>query len=229
MNVHSPILTKDLNYAYFSLKRAAFVNTRGAICYPGSRIPKWFENTQTKDTLYSITIDISSDLGNLLGFVFCCVVPQFTSRQNCSSYLKCQYYFEDGRELETVSSDLDARDLNSDNVFVWFAVYSNKGSEVNFKTHCHKGTADSLNFSFLFFLDSSPGNQWSLPFVGLNQACGVYPIYASEYHNFLQQMDEIRKTKRRRESNDEEQQPAPTKKLNESSKSMASHSIDELN
>ncbi|XP_028795550.1 protein SUPPRESSOR OF npr1-1, CONSTITUTIVE 1-like [Neltuma alba] len=51
-------------YAYLSLKRAAYLNRTGAFCYPGRKIPEWVRYNQTTKASSFITIELSSSVNN---------------------------------------------------------------------------------------------------------------------------------------------------------------------
>ncbi|KAI9119755.1 hypothetical protein K1719_009144 [Acacia pycnantha] len=176
-------------YAYLSLKRAAYLNRIGAFCYPGRKIPEWVRYNQATKASSSITIELSSALNNLLGFVFCCVLPQFTSKPNCQSYLTCQIYFEDGVEAKDKGDDIRITELNSHNVFLWYdPIYSICILRELIEREDDQSINGNPKLSFEFSIVSYDENYHTAKH-DLIEACDVCPIYASEYHNFLQQME----------------------------------------
>ena len=74
------------------------MNRIAAVCYPGSKVPEWFRYNQT--TKGFITIELSSNVDSLSGFVICLVISQSTSMQDMPSHLKYRWYFEDGEMVE---------------------------------------------------------------------------------------------------------------------------------
>ena len=177
--------------AYFSLSRAVDINRIGTFSYPGSKVPEWFRCNQTTKASSFITIELSAFANNLLGFVFCSILPQFTSKQNCRSYLKCQCYFEDGEEVqvEGTGDDMTITDLNSHHVFLWYdPIFSTCILRELMKREDDQGTYGKPKMSFKFSVVAYNENFEITKDDGLVEACGACPIYASEYDNFLQQM-----------------------------------------
>ncbi|XP_028795578.1 protein SUPPRESSOR OF npr1-1, CONSTITUTIVE 1-like [Neltuma alba] len=181
-------LTTLWKTAYLSLKRAAYLNRTGAFCYPGRKIPEWVRYNQTTKASSFITIELSSSVNNLLGFVFCSVLPQFTSKPNCQSYLKCQIYFEDGEEVRGKGDDMPITDLNSHHVFLWYDPLYSVCILRELMEREDQGIKGNSKLSFEFSVVSYDENYCTTKH-DLIEACGVCPIYASEYHNFLQQME----------------------------------------
>ncbi|XP_028778378.1 disease resistance protein RML1A-like [Neltuma alba] len=175
-------------YAYLSLKRVAYLNRTGAFCYPGRKIPEWVRYNQTTKASSFITIELSSSVNNLLGFVFCSVLPQFTSKPNCRSYLKCQIYFEDGEEVRGKGDDMPITDLNSHHVFLRYDPLYSVCILRELIEREDQGIKGNSKLSFEFSVVSYDENYCTAKH-DLIEACGVCPIYASEYHNFLQQME----------------------------------------
>ncbi|KAI9119709.1 hypothetical protein K1719_009098 [Acacia pycnantha] len=176
-------------YAYLSLKRAAYLNRIGAFCYPGRKIPKWVRCNQATKGSSSITIKLSSAVNNLLGFVFCCVLPQFKSKPNCQSYLTCQIYFEDGVEAKDKGDDIRIIELNSHHVFLWYdPIYSVCILRELIEREDDRGSFCNPKLSFEFSIVCYDENYHTAKH-DLIEACEVCPIYASEYQNFLQQME----------------------------------------
>ncbi|KAI9119855.1 hypothetical protein K1719_009244 [Acacia pycnantha] len=176
-------------YAYLSLKRAAYLDRIGAFCYPGRKIPEWARYNPATKASSSITIELSSAVNNLLGFVFCSVLPQFKSKPNCQSYLKCQIYFEDGVEAKDKGYFKRIAELNSHHVLLWYdPIYSVGILRELMEREDDQGIKGDPKLSFEFSIVSFD-EKYHTAKHDLIEECEVCPIYASEYHNFLQQME----------------------------------------
>ncbi|XP_028807414.1 disease resistance-like protein DSC1 [Neltuma alba] len=176
-------------YAYLSLKRAAYLNRPGAFCYPGRKIPEWVRYNQATKASSFITLELSSAVNNFLGLVFCSVLPQFPSNPNCQSYLKCQIYFEDGEEVKGEVDDMWITELNSHHVFLWYdPIYSVWILRELIEREDDQGIRGNPKLSFEFSVVSYDENYRATKH-DLIEACGVCPVYASEYHSFLQRME----------------------------------------
>ncbi|XP_054780000.1 disease resistance protein RUN1-like [Prosopis cineraria] len=179
-------------YANLSLKRVAYLNRIGAFCYPGSKIPEaeWFRYDQTTKASSFVTIELTSAVNNLIGFVFCSVLSPFMSKSNCQSYLKCQIYFEDGEQVKGKGDDMRIAKLNSHHVFMWYdPIYSVGILNELIEREDDQGSKANPKLSFEFSAVTYDENYKITKHDGLIEACGVCPIYASEYHNFLQQIE----------------------------------------
>ncbi|XP_028755595.1 disease resistance-like protein DSC1 [Neltuma alba] len=87
-------LCNIMDNAYLSLKRAVLNNLEASVfCYPSNRAPEWFRCNQTRGA--SMSMQLSPAVDELLGFVFCTVLPQFTPNEICPTYVKCSCCFED--------------------------------------------------------------------------------------------------------------------------------------
>ncbi|XP_054782077.1 disease resistance protein RUN1-like [Prosopis cineraria] len=183
-------LSRIEEHACLSLKRGAYLNRTGAFCFPGSQIPEWVRYSQTIKASSFITIELSSVANNLVGFVFCSVLPQFTSKPNCQSYLKCQMQLEDGERVDNISDDMRITNLNSHHVFLWYdPIHSVCLLRELIQREEDQGIKGNSKLSFEFSVVSYDENYEITEHDGLIEECGVCPIYASEYHNFLQQME----------------------------------------
>ncbi|KAF7843523.1 disease resistance protein RML1A-like [Senna tora] len=219
-----------MEYTTFSLNNCE----RSIISYPETKIPEWFtiKSSTTED---SIIVKVASDLDYLLGFAFCFVIPQFSSEEMHRSHSTSLCYYGKDFCMEGPSGwHYSMTDLNLDKVFLWYDplyceyILEQLGRKRG-KNMEGSSNIPELTFEFKF------GDC-------LIKECGVRPIYASEYNDFLQQMNlklKLRTKTRRYRDTDDEEQLTPSKKLKDSSivepvleelatKSMAFQNIDEL-
>lgn len=220
MNKHS--LWGIMDCAHFSLKQAVYNYQGGSVCYQGSRVPEWFGLNRTAEA--SITVELAPASDELLGFVYCTVLPQSTTKGKCQSYLECQCYLEDGKDTGCGSSwELCKafQNLDSDNVFLWYdpskcdtILKAVKESRANYQCTTYN---PKLVFEFIVFTDTPWTSSIEI------KECGVCPIYASEYHSFIRKMElesklelDLGMKPKRRWFIDELQQPFLTKKLKQS-------------
>ncbi|XP_028807424.1 disease resistance-like protein DSC1 [Neltuma alba] len=187
-----------LKYATFSLNQGEGGNFEGSI------IPEWFTYKSSmikyEFSKVSISVRFALDFDNLKGFIFCFVIPQFSSKERHECHSSCSFSLHD----LSLSSDESWKygnylngpfgwhysmvKLNSDNVFLW---YDPLYSEVILQKLRRKGKGHDEELEFAFRLgnyytndcNSKERNCWI-------KECGVRPIYASEYTNcFLQQQN----------------------------------------
>ncbi|XP_028807422.1 disease resistance protein RPP4-like [Neltuma alba] len=182
-------------YATFSLNQGEGGNFEGSI------IPEWFTYKSSmikyEFSEVSISVRFALDFDNLKGFIFCFVIPQFSSKERHECHSSCSFSLHD----LSVSSDrswmygnylngplgwhYSMVKLNSDNVFLWYdPLYSELILQKLQKKG--KGHDEELEFKFHFGnyytndCNSKERNCWI-------KECGVRPIYASEYTNFFLQ------------------------------------------
>ncbi|KAI9101468.1 hypothetical protein K1719_023950 [Acacia pycnantha] len=187
-NVGNHSLSHIMAFAYFCLKRGVHRNQMVDVCYPGREVPDCFvHNRMTTKAPNFITIELSSTINNLQGFIFYSVVPKFNPKESCSYRLKCQIYDEDGDECGT-SLSFVLTNVNSNHVFLWNTCGNilTKYPDANYKPR--------LSFEFyvvIYDRDDFIGFSFmkETRHDGLIEACGVRPIYAPDYHNFPQQME----------------------------------------
>lgn len=182
LNLDEQSLHRIMDNAYLSSMKAASNNFEGSTCcYPGNRLPEWFTYKKTM-TKASITIQLPSAVDKLLGFVFCCVLPQFTSKEMCPSYLQCLCYFEDGEKLKEPSRcEMALMELCSDHVLLW---YDPNCCElivegVKKRGGNHEGITFKVSFEFCVVTYDDVSGEWTIH-DGLIEECGVHPIYAFE-------------------------------------------------
>ncbi|XP_028778382.1 disease resistance protein TAO1-like [Neltuma alba] len=163
--------------AYFSLKRLAYTERRGSVCYPGRKVPGWFESNHRTEASYYITIESPSTTNDLIGFLFCAILSQHPSRAD----LPCKLYY-DGKQCNCSQFQFNTNENSeSHNVFLW----CDPDLFINF----HKAT-DNQNTNYR----PKVSFEFSVAKFGekladcVIEACGVCPIYASKYHDFIQQM-----------------------------------------
>ncbi|XP_028778391.1 disease resistance protein RML1A-like [Neltuma alba] len=198
-----------------------------------------------------IRVRFALDIDNLMGFIFCFVIPQFASKKRDEFHSLCLFYLDDVSPSSSRGYNLDnsltgptgwhysMEKLNSDNVFRW---YDPHYSELILQKLRKKGKGhdEELEFSFLLGdrYDCNLEECWI-------KECGVRPIYVSEfseYTNFLLQPKKNKnergmKRKRPQNIDDDQYQLPSTKKLKESSiiqsipqnpESKTSHDVDKV-
>ncbi|RZB97691.1 putative WRKY transcription factor 19 [Glycine soja] len=116
-------------YANFTMKHVAYANDSGshhlnkrggAVCFPGSKVPEWFENRTTTPACVTVQLPPPS---HLLGFAFCVVLSQFQSNAKYEYHqIVCRWCLEDGKSVGYIRRWYykAIRELNSDHVYVWF-------------------------------------------------------------------------------------------------------------
>ncbi|XP_028778389.1 disease resistance-like protein DSC1 [Neltuma alba] len=170
---------------YFLLKRLVYTNQRAAVCYPGIKVPKWFGSNERTEASNCITIESPSATNDLIGFIFCCIL----SRHSYKDDVQCQIHY-DGKRCGFSSFGLYANlhsefydDENSESrhVFLW----CDPNEFINFpKATNNQNTNYRPKVSFEFSVAKSTQKLVH----SVIEACGVCPIYASKYHDFIQQM-----------------------------------------
>ncbi|KAK4270743.1 hypothetical protein QN277_019517 [Acacia crassicarpa] len=176
LKLENSSLSCVMESAYFSLKQSVYTKRGGAVCFPGRNVPKWFSFNQGIEASNYITIELPATTNNLVGFIFCSVLSHHPPGD-----LQCQLYY-DGKARTCSEFRMTMNNLDSHNVFLW----CDPDTFINF----HKATdGHNMNYrpkvSFEFFVSKHREK-----FVDcVIEACGVCPIYASEYNNFIQQME----------------------------------------
>ncbi|XP_028778380.1 disease resistance protein TAO1-like [Neltuma alba] len=220
-----------LKYTRFSLNQGKCGNFEGSI------IPEWFTyksstiNYESPDA--RISVRFALDFDNLIGFIFCFVIPQFSSKKRDECHSSCDFYLHDvseGRGLKLdnllngpIGWHYSVEKWNSDDVFLWYdPLHSERvlrklrrkarghDEELEFKFHIGDYFGDDY---FSNNCNSERHNCWI-------KECGVRPIYVSEYTNFLLQQKKFKEgieKKRPRNIDDDQYQLPSTKKLKESS------------
>ncbi|KAF7843524.1 disease resistance protein RML1A-like [Senna tora] len=93
-------------------------------CYPGSRVPEWFgSHNQTRQRFITVELAAPPLVDNLMGFVFCAVLPKFTSMEKCPGYMSLRFYCEDvrvRREWRDISREVRRRENEGDNPKISF-------------------------------------------------------------------------------------------------------------
>ncbi|KAK4255806.1 hypothetical protein QN277_008754 [Acacia crassicarpa] len=221
-----------LKYANFSLKTGKFGNLEG------SDIPEWFAYTSSTIDHFGglqASIQLASDFDKLMGFIFCFVIPNFSSKERDQCYSK---YRGNGTGFIGPSGWHHSMiELNSNNVFLWYDPFYSE--YIQHYLRQGKGCDANLNLTFSFNLGYGLLKGWREHMIGdcLIKEYGVRPIYVSEYTNFLQQ-EKLKVSKRiKRHQNIEDDQLPSTKKLKDSSiyqsipmisEFKISHDVDEL-
>ncbi|XP_028807415.1 disease resistance protein RML1A-like [Neltuma alba] len=183
-NIGNRSLSHIMAFAYFCLKRGVQTNQMVDVCCPGREVPDCFKHNQTTKAPNFITIELSSTMNNLQGFIFYSVLPQITPKESCSYRVKCQIYDEDGECGTSLSFVIT--NVNSHHVFLWtthkniFTKYPDANYKPKLSFEFYVVTYDSDDFIGFGFMKETKHD-------GLIEACGVCPIYAPDYHNFLQQ------------------------------------------
>ncbi|XP_054781242.1 disease resistance protein RPV1-like isoform X2 [Prosopis cineraria] len=185
----------------FSLKRAVRNKQRFTVFYPGNSVPLWFGHNWSMKGLVTIELSLASD--HLLGFVFCSVIPQFVSREKIQVAVTCKCYFEEGEAIEFQIFDPQYAEFSSDHVLLCCDPYFSKLVLERFKGSNGNDGDATCNQKILFSFVSCDG------FI---QECGICPIYASEYQNFVRQRkmkhDLGRRSKRHRDIDELELEPS---------------------
>ncbi|KAI9079888.1 hypothetical protein K1719_038134 [Acacia pycnantha] len=158
----------------FSLKQAVHKKQRFTIFYPGSSVPLWFGCNQSTKGLVSIELSLASD--QLLGFVFCSVIPPFISKEKIQVAVTCKCYFEEGEAMEFKIFDPQYAEFGSDHILLCCDPYFSKLVLERLKGSNGNDEDTICNQKVLFSFASCDG------FI---QECGICPIYASEYQNFV--------------------------------------------
>ncbi|XP_028778395.1 disease resistance protein RPS6 [Neltuma alba] len=178
---------------YFLMKRLVYTNRGGAVCYPGIKVPKWFGSNERTEASNCITIESPSATNDLIGFIFCCIL----SRHSYNDDVRCQIYFDGKRCVSSKfglyadehlqcyddenSEFYDDENSESRHVFLW----CDPDQSINF----HKATDNqNTNYRPKVSFEFSVANFEEKLVDCVIEACGVFPIYASKYHDFIQQM-----------------------------------------
>ncbi|XP_028778374.1 disease resistance protein ADR2-like [Neltuma alba] len=163
--------------AYFSLNRLAYTQQIGGVCYPGRKVPKWFGSNQRTEASNYITIESPSTTNDLIGFVFCSILSQHPSHAD----LQCQLYY-DGKQCKCSKFEFyRGENSESHHVFLWCEPHP----FINFHKAMDNQNANyKPKLSFEFFVDRFGKKHVDC----MIEACGVCPIYASKYHDFIQRM-----------------------------------------
>ncbi|KAI9071238.1 hypothetical protein K1719_046801 [Acacia pycnantha] len=211
-----------LKYANFSLKTGKCGNLEG------SNIPEWFiYKSSMINNLGSLegSVQLAPDFDKLMGFIFCFVIPNFSSKERDQYYskfwiqLKCGEYYDAGFAGPS-GWHYSMIKLNSNNVFLWYDPFCSES--ILKRLRRGKGCDAKLDLRFSFNLDNGSIYEfWERFSFGrcLIKECGIRPIYVSEYTNFLQQekLKVSMRTKRHRNIDDDQQQLPSTKKVKDSS------------
>ncbi|MED6180961.1 hypothetical protein PIB30_014940 [Stylosanthes scabra] len=175
------LLSKMLNdkRPVLQLEELAFHVPRVNVCYAGSKVPSWFKY-QTGESW--VTVDLVADqphyLERLVGFIMCCVVhlipPQTKALREEAPMIRCRC------DLWHSKRRAEKRGLSSDHVYIWF-------EQVGRQHRLH----DKNNVTFKF---ETYCRSWT--FIALKDereviGCGVYPVYASNILQVLQNVDAV--------------------------------------
>ncbi|KAI9073776.1 hypothetical protein K1719_044273 [Acacia pycnantha] len=175
LKLENHYISDVMESAYFRLKVAICTSEACEFCYPGRKVPKWFKYNQGIDASNNISIELPSTTTDLIGFVLYSVLSHHTH-----GHLQCQLYY-DGKKHTCSKFKGVMTNFDSHHVFLWCV--SDKFVKFR-KTMDDQNTnyKPKVSFEFSVVIDSEK-------FVGAIEACGVCPVYASEYHNFFQQME----------------------------------------
>ncbi|XP_028807431.1 disease resistance-like protein DSC1 [Neltuma alba] len=167
---------------YFLMKRLVYTNQGGAVCYPGIKVPKWFGSNERTEASNCITIESPSATNDLIGFIFCCIL----SRHSYDDDVHCQIDYDGKRFAYSkfgsyAKKFCDDENSESRHVFLWCHpdrfIYFRKATD-------NQSTNYRPKVSFEFSVAKFGGKLVDC----VIEACGVCPIYASKYHDFIQQM-----------------------------------------
>ncbi|KAK7261699.1 hypothetical protein RIF29_28016 [Crotalaria pallida] len=194
LNAHVDM--KKLVYEHLSNIGSKFLDGPVYVIYPGSEVPGWFMDRTTQA---SITIDLSSPAphSKVMGFIFCVIVGQFPS--NDKNFIGCDCYLETGTNGERVSlgqmnshnawSSIHAGEFVSDHVCMWFDEQCCLQNRER-RNESMEELVDSYNPKVCFEFFAQSGSTWEKgEDIIVIKGCGVCPIYDSEYHDFIKQME----------------------------------------
>ncbi|XP_028774410.1 disease resistance-like protein DSC1 [Neltuma alba] len=183
VGVNSHVNIKRLANEHLStLGKSKILDGPVDVIYPGSSVPEWFIN-RTRQS--SVTIDLSSAPPSVfMGFIFCAVVCKFAS--NDSNLVGCDCCMEiNGTRNKNMGAwtSISACEFMSDHVCLWYDERCCLKTDENME-------ADETNnkkISFEFFAQT--GSIWEKKKDIVIKECGVCPVYASEHHKFIEQME----------------------------------------
>ncbi|KAK4269183.1 hypothetical protein QN277_022374 [Acacia crassicarpa] len=202
--------------ACFPLKEAIYGGSwRREFCYPGRKVPEWFKSNQGIVASNNISIERPSTTTDLIGFVLCSVLSHLVH----GDHLQCQLYYDGKKytcsEFEGRWKDNEfygvKTNFDSHHVFLWCVsdMFINFGKTMDGQNPNYRPNV-SFEFSVVTGSKTDSGKTDSETdgetdgeidgeadseidsekFVdGVIEACGVCPIYASEYPKFIQQME----------------------------------------
>ncbi|KAK4280821.1 hypothetical protein QN277_012392 [Acacia crassicarpa] len=181
--MHSHVNIKRMAYEHLSIlgKSNIFLGGPIDVIYPGSNGPDWFMN-RTRQS--SITMDLSSSQPSVfVGFIFCAVVARFPS--NDKNFVGCDCYLEINgvRDMNMGAwTSINTCEFMCDHVCIWYdercCMKTSEGMEAD----------ESNDMKILFEFFAQTGNTWEKKRdIGIKE-CGVYPIYDSEYHTFIEEL-----------------------------------------
>ncbi|CAL0324079.1 unnamed protein product [Lupinus luteus] len=189
VNAHANI--KELAYEHLSNIGTKFLDGPAYVIYPGNEVPEWFNDRTTQA---AVTIDLSSapSCSKVMGFIFCVIVGKFPS--NDKNFIGCDCYLETGNgervslghKMNNAWSSIHACDFVSDHVCMWF------DEQCCLQNRERESESESMEeavakVTFEFFAQS--GSTWEKENDIMIKGCGVCPIYDSEYHDFIKQME----------------------------------------
>ena len=185
---------KKFAYDHLLTIGSKFLDRPVAVIYPGSEVPQWFMNKTTKA---SVTFDLScAPRCKVMGFILCAIVGRFSSSDD-SNFIGCDCYLDNGNGEENVDrgdmnlwSSIAVSELMADHVCMW---YDERFCAQN--RECNDESMEELmesynnpKVSFKFFAQT--GSTWEKRNDIMIKGCGVCPIYDSEYHSFVKQMEQ---------------------------------------
>ncbi|XP_028800138.1 disease resistance-like protein DSC1 [Neltuma alba] len=182
--MHSHVNMKRLAYEHLSnLGQGNILGGPIDVIYPGSNVPEWFVN-RTRQS--SVTVDLSSAPPSSvsLGFIFCVVVSRFPS--NDKNFVGCDCYLEINGERDMnmgAWTSINTCEFMSDHVCIWY------DERCCLKTSESMEADESNNLKIWFEFFAQTGNTWEKRRDIAVKECGVCPIYDSEYHTFIEELE----------------------------------------
>ncbi|KAI4296999.1 hypothetical protein L6164_036911 [Bauhinia variegata] len=183
VGVNAHFILKKTAYQHLStIKEGKMLDCPLDVIYPGSKVPAWFE---PRTTQASITIEIPfAQTSKIWGFIFCVVVGRFPS--NDKNFIGCDCYLE-SKESErgqmSLWSSIYAYEFISDHVCLWFDDrFCLQAHAANDECTAYK---PKLVFEFFAQTDNVSDRRGDITI----KECGVCPVNASEYCDFIKEME----------------------------------------
>ncbi|KAI9087299.1 hypothetical protein K1719_030769 [Acacia pycnantha] len=160
----------------FPLKLAIYTTEACGFCYTGRKVPEWFKSNQGIYAYNNISIELPSTTTDLIGFALCSVLSH-----HAHGYLQCQLYY-DGKKHTCSEFKGVMTNFDSHHVFLWCVsdMFINFGKTMDDQNTNYR---PNMSFEFSIVINSEKSID------GVIEACGVCPIYASEYRKFIEQME----------------------------------------
>ncbi|KAK4269102.1 hypothetical protein QN277_022305 [Acacia crassicarpa] len=156
------------------------MNDGFTIIVPGSKIPKWFKFRAAQSYLVVECTQISDSVD-----FFYCVVIGFKSENGSAVKLGCQCFLEN---FPVDCSYLNILDTKYDHVYIRNNAYIKDGWMMREIRRGNQQLFANRNLCFKF-TEIDPEGPVIDSCKVMIKGCGVLPVYASEWENFLEQME----------------------------------------